>query len=455
MYYSEVSVFRLVGLIFGLCFLGCTTTGPIKTQINATKNPVVSAPVNLQSPIKAITHFAAETNKKQDQEIKNLAVGALKTLIEQQRKISTELSGSGKLLLHAGYSYEFTLESFCVNAGIDRPVIGDGLFLGDLEGAPRKWLPKVLSEYKAKNISQNETQVLVWALLSGAKYDELGAENQKNLTKIFPDARVRFGNSIVQNKVEDFLFGQIPDEAIEAKDRLDEYKSLIQDNTASFEDIEKVFSPWPSRQKPIPVGWLKTQDGYFVYLTSDGYQRVKVKIYAPDDLKRGTHFEPTKIVVLPGQGQRLALSNQVIDEVSQYSQDQFKKITNVTLAEANFIRKYPMDAYAIYQAANEAKNLTWKHFPDSRDFLNDRSDAFRHFVWSGLITHKTGEIKAKEYLDAHEAFPSNPIKDKNMDLFNNQKGIEYGRSYKGDSFEKDLVQEGHKKINYRELKWLK
>ncbi|MDZ4660576.1 MAG: hypothetical protein SGJ18_03035 [Pseudomonadota bacterium] len=455
MYCSLESVFRKVVLIFGLSLVGCSTTGPVKTQINTNKNPIVSAPADFQSPLRALDFFGTSVNGKSDKETKSFAIGALKTLTEQQEKVFKELSARGKLLLQPGLSYEFTLESFCVNAGVERPVVGDGLFLGDLEGAPTNWLPKILNEYKVNKIPQNVTQVLIWGLLSGAKFDELSVESQQSLLKIFPDASIRFGNSMIQNQAESFLFGQIPGEVFEAKDKWDNYKNLIQDSKASFESIEKTFSPESSRKKAIPVGWIKNQDGYFIHLTSDGYQRVKIKIYAPENLKPGTYFEPTKMVALPGEGQRLALSNHVVNEISQYLQDQFKTTTNITFGEADFVLKHPLDAYSIYLAANKAKTLTWKHFPNSKDFLNDRADAFRHFVWSGLITHEIGEIKAKNYLDAHEDFPSNPVSDKNMDLFNNQQGIEYGRSFKSNNFENDLIQEGHRKIDRRELKWLK
>jgi hypothetical protein len=431
---------------------GCSTPGSLKTQINTTKNIVVPAPHDFQSPAKAIELFAAVKKEKQDKDVRNFALNSLKALINQQKKVSEELSATNRLLLQPGHSYKFTLESFCVNAGVERPVIGDGLFLGALEGAPKGWLPKILSEYKAKKISQNATQVLIWSLLSGAKFDELSSESQKDLTKIFPDARVRFGNSVAQAKVQDFLFGQIPEEVLDAKNKANEYKDLIQDSTASFEQIEKIFSPESSRQKPIPVGWLKSQEGYFIHLMSDGYQRVKVKIYVPEDLKPGTYFEPTQGVALPGQGQRLALSNQVVEETSQYLQNDFKNTTGITASEGAFILKHPLDAWKINELAAKAIKTTQEKF-EAANFHNDQADAFRHFVWSGAITHEMGSEKARTYLDAHEDYPANPIAEKRMDLNNNQAGIEFAKNYHRNDFEKDLVNEGLRKIRNRELVW--
>lgn len=78
-----------------------------------------------------------------------------------------------------------------------------------------------------------------------------------------------------------------------------------------------------------------------------------------------------------------------------------------------------MDAFYIHQAAETALNATWKNLKSSNHFEDDDTDAFRHFVWSGLVTHKIGPNKAKEYLDAHEDFPGNNKQANEMGLFNN------------------------------------
>jgi hypothetical protein len=54
--------------------------------------------------------------------------------------------------------------------------------------------------------------------------------------------------------------------------------------------------------------------------------------------------------------------------------------------------------------------------------MNDESDAFRHFVWAGLLTKELGTERAKEFLDAHETNRLQGLAEKNMDVFNNQQG---------------------------------
>ena len=441
-----------------ILLIGCAS-GPVTTEINPNKNPASStAPSNFQSPFEGMNRFAGELElAPKDRELKRLASTSLKSLLDQQSRVEKELGSTGRLLLKAGQSYEFDLESFCVNAGVERPVTGDGLFLGDISGKAKSWLPLILAQYKTKHVSQNDAQVLVWSLLSGSRFNELSSENQENLLKFFPDAQVRFGNSLVEESATSLLSSQIPSELLSVKNDFDKYDALLQNSHAQFQDIEQVLSPHSSRTKSLPVGWLKHDDGYYVRLTADGYQRVHVQIYAPESLKSDTYFKPTEQIALPSKGQRLALSGNPIPDLIDDLNRRFKKLTGASLGEAAFVAKHPLDSYTIYQLAQKSLKLTWNNFDSKTNFEDDKADAFRHFTWSSMVVHEIGESKAREFLDAHEDYPGNKPDAKAMDLFNNQKGIEFAKAHpsESDSFEQSLVQSALDKIRARELKWLK
>lgn len=457
------SVKRQIILIFPIIgyFLISCASGPVTTEIDTNKNPVVQKPKDYQSPVIAIQSFSGEleSSTRKDKELKDLIHGSLKALVMQQDSVASELNTTSKLKLKPGFSYEFTLESFCVHAGAVRPIKGDGLFLGDVEGAAKAWLPQILSQYKLKNIPQNEAQILIWSLLSGSRFDELSFENRKNLIKLFPDAVVRFGNSLVEGSAKNYLLSQIPSEVLSAKTKFDEYKNLLQDSKSKFSEIEQVLSPKSSRLSPIPVGWLKHEDGYYIQLKSDGYQKVHVQIYAPEGIKANTYFNPSKHVVLPGEGQRLALSSYVVDEANtllgNLASDIVKWKTGheLTESEKQLILKYPGDALKIYETMSEAFKKTDELFKGVSKH-NTSADAFRHFVWSGLSANTVGPGRAFDFLNAHENYAANPNEEKNMDMSNNLKGIEYYKNYKGNTFEEDLIRSGLEKVKNKELVWL-
>jgi hypothetical protein len=438
---------RLVCLILVSC-----AHGPIKTHTE--KNIPIAAPREFQSPFSGINQFT-KLPLTADHSLRSISGRARNILIEHEKAVENELSSTNQLLLKSGYSYEFELETFCVHAGIERPVEGDGLFLGNLEGAPKSWLPQILNGYKKSGISQIKAQLLIWSLLAGTKFNELNSENKTNILKLFPDAPIRFGNSVVENWAKSTLLSQLPEEIITAKNKLEEYRDILQDSQRKFLEIESILAPASTRQEPILVGWLKHEDGYYIQLKSNSYNRIHVQIYAPQNLKSGTYFIPSNLIAVPGVGQRLALSANAIKKTYDDGKQVFKDKTSISPREATFIAKHPIDTFKIYEDAQKALKITRDNMKSSNGFEDDRSDAFRHFVWSCLVTHDIGLDKAREYLEAHEDFPENKPDAKAMDIYNNNQGIEFGSNYKGNDIERDIVKEALEKIKNRELKWIK
>ena len=54
---------------------------------------------------------------------------------------------------------------------------------------------------------------------------------------------------------------------------------------------------------------------------------------------------------------------------------------------------------------------------------NDASDAYRHYIWAGLMVNEFGKSFSEKVLNAHELEPSQPEKEKAMDLANNRRAV--------------------------------
>lgn len=67
---------------------------------------------------------------------------------------------------------------------------------------------------------------------------------------------------------------------------------------------------------------------------------------------------------------------------------------------------------------------------------NNEGDAFKHCMFQAELTFWLGKDIAKFFGDLHEAKPSNPDKEKVMDLHNNSIGREIGKPYFWQIFKK-------------------
>ena len=92
-----------------------------------------------------------------------------------------------------------------------------------------------------------------------------------------------------------------------------------------------------------------------------------------------------------------------------------------TADEVSFAIKNPIEMNQARKLADKALASTLKIFKVNN--RNDESDAFRHFIWSGLMTNKLGAETANKILNAHENNPDQSKRDQEMDIFNNSQGI--------------------------------
>lgn len=127
----------------------------------------------------------------------------------------------------------------------------------------------------------------------------------------------------------------------------------------------------------------------------------------------------------------------------------------LTLAEKQLVEKYPKEALTVFVQKTRAESSASRNFPDQD--LNDESDAFRHFIWAGLLTKELGTSKAKEFLDAHEANRLQSTAEKDMDTFNNEKGMRTSQQFISEkkwSIEQ-LETAGLEKLRSKELRVMK
>ena len=318
-----------------LVMVGCSNTGPVTSHTDRDRNLFVLQPRQFQSPLEVLDRahdkllsLEEKVSWRKVKDFKNPDwlsylewYETVDILEAEQNQVEDELIKTGQLVLEPGRSYSFDLDSFCVDAGKPSPFSGDGMAVAATKGPALKWLPVLLQKYSSLNIPQWQAQLLVWALTSDVRFDELAEEDQNLLLKIFPDARVRFGNRQLENTARSVLDDVLPEDISSTVKSIEGIRESFLTYQHDFKKLSEILAPKPGRTKPLPIGWMKTSDRYFMKLTSsNGYSNVHVDIYTPEEsgatAGRATSslgsvltFIPWKIVGIPNEGQRLALSS--------------------------------------------------------------------------------------------------------------------------------------------------
>jgi hypothetical protein len=105
--------------------------------------------------------------------------------------------------------------------------------------------------------------------------------------------------------------------------------------------------------------------------------------------------------------------------------DPYETWKKVSKREKELVKGFPNDAYQIYKNKTIAFQKTNQIFGNVPGNLNGKADAFRHAFFQAINTVKIGKYDTKLFADAHESeTPNNLIKEKQMDLSNNEKGMD-------------------------------
>ncbi len=111
----------------------------------------------------------------------------------------------------------------------------------------------------------------------------------------------------------------------------------------------------------------------------------------------------------------------LVDKQAARAYDQLSKSEKDFLKNPKHIKYIPGMLRDFRYAINRARS----EFNNPRSLVQGKGDAFRHALWSALLTRLMGAGKAEDYTNRHEfGDPNNNAIDREMDLYNNRKGRE-------------------------------
>lgn len=94
----------------------------------------------------------------------------------------------------------------------------------------------------------------------------------------------------------------------------------------------------------------------------------------------------------------------------------------LTDAEVKYCKENPVSCAKAYELSWEAEKACLSIY--TRSSTNDESDACRHYIWAMQLSKNLGLENARIILNAHENNPKQDLKEKEMDLQNNELGLQ-------------------------------
>ncbi|HET8670646.1 MAG TPA: hypothetical protein VFM05_08500 [Candidatus Saccharimonadales bacterium] len=238
---------------------------------------------------------------------------------EDARSLMTlQRTPAGGFVLQPG-SYNLQTQSYCLKAGTHGPGGGDGYLYAPPKGPAEDAVMSVVrNSVQHPEIEQTDVQVLLWAIIARAKFEDLQPEMKATAAKLLTPRQLASLNRsaldvLSGNALTDAL-GGVPEPLRQIAQAEAQLRQMMTTPGASFAEMERVAvlsgaAPMGEGSRDVPPGrWSMHPDGYFVRYIPSGYSSTRVEIWVPQGSPAvGKEFDPATHIAVPGNTARQRL----------------------------------------------------------------------------------------------------------------------------------------------------
>src|SRR3982751_6540242 len=238
---------------------------------------------------------------------------------DPERSLMTlQRTPNGGFVLQPGY-YMLVDQSYCLKAGTHGPGAGDGYLYAPPKGpAEDAVMTIVRNSVNHPEIHQHDIQVLLWAIIARAKFEDLQSEMKVTASRLLTPRQLAALNrsaldALSGNALTDAL-GGVPEPLRQIAQAEAQLRQMLTTPGASFAEMERVAvlsgnAPEGPGSQEIPTGrWSMHPDGYYVRYIPNGYTSTRVEIWVPQGSAAvGKEYDPATHIAVPGNTSRQRL----------------------------------------------------------------------------------------------------------------------------------------------------
>lgn len=235
-----------------------------------------------------------------------------RSLLELQR------TAGGGFVLQPGF-WEMHTQSYCLKAGTHGPGGGDGyIFAPPLGPAENAVKTIVRNSVAHPEIAQRDIQVLLWAIIARAKFEEMDRSLQATASRLLSAEEIALLNrnalDIVPGEALDRVLEELPPLVRQVLRAEAEIRQALTTPGTSFEQVERlaVLAGVPALGEgslEIPSGrWSLHPDGYYVRYLPRGYSHTLTQVWVPEGSAGvGREYDAATHIAVPGNTARQRL----------------------------------------------------------------------------------------------------------------------------------------------------
>ena len=238
--------------------------------------------------------------------------GSFKLLTELQR------TPNGGFVLQPGH-WAMQDQSYCLKAGTHGPGGGDGYLYAPPRGPAEQAVVSILrNSVQHPDIAQRDIQVLLWAIIAHAKFEDLPAGMKATASRLLTPQQIATLNRSALDLIPEGMLEQtlasVPEPAKTILRAEAQLRSMVTSANNTYDDLERVavlagVVPRGQGSRDVPSGrWSLHPDGYYVRYIPSGYSSTRTEIWVPEGSPAvGKEYDPALHIAVPGNTSRQRL----------------------------------------------------------------------------------------------------------------------------------------------------
>ena len=235
-----------------------------------------------------------------------------------QPLMSLQRTLKGGFTLRPGY-YAMQTQSYCLKAGTHGPGGGDGyLYAPPLGPAEEAVVSIVRNSVAHSEIPQHEIQLLLWAIIARAKFEDLSTQLKATASRLLTPQQIamlnRGGLDILPAPVLQEALNKAPAPLRATLEAEASLRRMLTSGSSTFAEMERVavlggLAPLGEGSRSVPSGmWSLHPDGYYVRYIPSGYSSTRLEIWVPEGSGAvGKEYDPALHIAVPGNTARQRL----------------------------------------------------------------------------------------------------------------------------------------------------
>jgi hypothetical protein len=204
-------------------------------------------------------------------------------------------SENGAFILNEPGPYVFVCQSYCLHAGTHEPTEGYGYLYAPIKGPQADIFQHVTQRsVEHPEISREDIQVLLWAMLSRTKISDMSREMKLNAAKLLTPKELFEINggalALIPQDVLDKVTIDMPPQIRKIIMAEAALREKLSKGEEKYEELERIavlrgVPPRGEGSRNVPWGrWTYRADGYFVRYFPGDYNDLQIELYVPEPM---------------------------------------------------------------------------------------------------------------------------------------------------------------------------